>query len=904
MTNGCKNFFHMLIRRGAILFALLPILSVTTTGYAQIPSEGIHVLVLNSYHPEYKWTSDTLLGIKQTLKAGSDSIRLSIEYMDTKRISGDAYFLKLAEIYAIKYSRSRFNVIICTDNDALRFMRKWRNTLFGEVPVVFCGINDYTPDDTKGLTAATGINEAQDVRSTINAALKLHPGTHEILVLNDDTTTGKRIRNVINTTVSGYEGMPRITYLTGSLKSVLEQASRAHADSIILYTIYSKDSNGIFYEYDEVIQRLRPRCHVPVLGIWDFYLGLGIEGGMLTNGYDQGKKAAELALRILKGEKAESIPVIMESTNCYMFDYRELKRFGVDFSNLPPKSIIVNRPPGIYDYFLTHKTFLLGLSFITLFMLLSLLSLGIVRERINRKRISETEMLLRSIINAITESVVLLHPDGRIIEANNEIRQRLAIPQADGIRVNILDYLPPDVARTRKDYLEHVARTGEPVQFMDERFGKTILTNMYPISDGHGTVTRIAMYGFDVTELRQEKELLNNIFSASPIGILFIHSDGSLAMANPIARKILPMPEGMDTRGDWWVGCPGLDPHSEGKPVSVVLENGNEIHDMEISFTESSGTERYISVNAAPVKNIHGNPTGAVLMILDVTDKKLIEEELKTSRSKISNILESINDGFFSLDNNRCFTYVNARAEELLDIRASHVLGRPVDEIFSKMEFQSLYIQFEAASRELKSTHFDYYAENLHKWFSLSLYPFRDGFSVYFTDITQRKHLEMKLQEYADTDMLTGILNRRAGLYILEKSIHTARRERISLTICYIDVNGLKKVNDIYGHTEGDRLIITVCNSVRDSLREADTLCRLGGDEFLIILPRCDLDQAEQVRKRIIHEFDTVNGKGEHPYEISVSFGLAVYPVDSLLDIDEFISQADREMYKEKTGNR
>ena len=904
MTNGCKNFFNILIERGAILFALLLALSLTTTGYGQLPSEYIHVLVLNSYHPEYKWTADTLLGIKQTLRAGSDSIHLSIEYMDTKRISGDAYFRKLAEIYAIKYSRSRFNVIICTDNDALRFMQKWRNTLFGEVPVVFCGINDYTADDTKGLTAATGINEAQDISSTIDAALKLHPGTHEILVLNDDTTTGKRIRNIIDTTVFSRVGMPRIRYLTGSLKSVLQQASMAPADSMILYTIYSKDRNGTFYEYDEVMQRLRTSCDVPVFGIWDFYLGLGMEGGMLTNGYDQGKKAAELTLRILKGEKAESIPVIMESTNRYMFDYRELKRFGVDISRVPRGSIIINRPPGVYDYFLIHRTFLLGLSFITLFILLSLLSLGIARERINRRRISETEMLLRSIINAITESVLLLQSDGRIIEANNEGRKRLNIPADPGIDANIKDYLPEEVVMNRKNYIRQVVEKGESVQFMDERFGKTILTSMYPIMDKKGIVTRIAAYGYDVTVLRHEEELLNNIFSSSPIGILFLGSDGSMSMANPMARKILFMPEDMDTGSDWWVRCTGLDPHSEGKPVAEVLKNGNEIHDMEISFTDQSGTNRFISVNAAPVKNFRGNPEGAVLMILDITEKKYIEEELKTSRSKIAGILESINDGFFSLDKNRCFTYVNARAEELLDIMASRVLGKPVDDVFRRDEFQPVYIQFETASREQKSTHLDFYAENLRRWFSLSLYPFSEGFSIYFTDITQRKHLEMKLQEYADTDMLTGILNRRAGLYILEKSIYAARRERTSLTICYIDVNGLKKVNDIYGHTEGDRLIITVSAAVRDSLRESDTLCRLGGDEFLIILPKCDLDEAGQVKKRIIHQFDTINGKGEYPYGISVSFGLAVYPADSTPDIDEFISQADREMYKEKTGNR
>jgi diguanylate cyclase (GGDEF)-like protein/PAS domain S-box-containing protein len=167
-------------------------------------------------------------------------------------------------------------------------------------------------------------------------------------------------------------------------------------------------------------------------------------------------------------------------------------------------------------------------------------------------------------------------------------------------------------------------------------------------------------------------------------------------------------------------------------------------------------------------------------------------------------------------------------------------------------------------------------------------------------DITEIKEAQKKLQVYATMDILTGALNRRAGLIILEKQIQLCKRNNWNLTICYIDVDGLKGVNDTYGHQEGDDYILFVTNVLKEIIRESDGLCRLGGDEFLLVLPECDVPKADQVLKRIIKSLDEYNKRESKPYRISFSYGLVKYDFDEQPKIGSLIAKADMEMYKHK----
>ena len=153
------------------------------------------------------------------------------------------------------------------------------------------------------------------------------------------------------------------------------------------------------------------------------------------------------------------------------------------------------------------------------------------------------------------------------------------------------------------------------------------------------------------------------------------------------------------------------------------------------------------------------------------------------------------------------------------------------------------------------------------------------------------------LSEY---DGMTEVLNRRTGISLLTKIYKEARRKGKALSICFMDVNGLKEVNDILGHEKGDELLASVVECIQSNKRKSDFLARLGGDEFLLILPECDKIAAEIAWQRIQAFISAINEKNENSYVVSLSHGITQYKFTTNEKIQDVIQAADELMYEEK----
>ena len=306
------------------------------------------VLVLNSYDEVYAWTAGELRGIRDVLSRRSD-IRLRIEYMDTKNINTPEYFEQLRDLYATKYRDFPLDLIIATDDDALRFLRAYRDTLFPRVPVVFSGINNFGPKKVEGFDLYTGVGESADFASNMRLALELHPKTKRIFVISDDLTTGRTVRREFESAAVAFQHRVEFSYLTDLSMSQLQEKLRAlGSDSLVFYITFFRDATGASFTPEEALPIISEASKRPVYGTTDFLLGHGIVGGMLRSSFNQGAAAGELALRVLQGEPVESIPVITESPNDYMFDYHQLDRFDIPLRQLPVGSIIINEPETFY----------------------------------------------------------------------------------------------------------------------------------------------------------------------------------------------------------------------------------------------------------------------------------------------------------------------------------------------------------------------------------------------------------------------------------------------------------------------------------------------------------------------------------------------------------------------------
>lgn len=157
-----------------------------------------------------------------------------------------------------------------------------------------------------------------------------------------------------------------------------------------------------------------------------------------------------------------------------------------------------------------------------------------------------------------------------------------------------------------------------------------------------------------------------------------------------------------------------------------------------------------------------------------------------------------------------------------------------------------------------------------------------------------------KIKYHSEYDAMTGALNRRAGLERISKSYITNLDTRCQISICFIDINGLKEINDILGHECGDELIRSVVTTVKSVIREKDIVVRMGGDEFLIAFEGLDEQQSEAIWKRIVSRFEEINQNENRDYLISVSHGIETYHCNASQYIDSIINSADAKMYDEK----
>jgi PAS domain S-box-containing protein len=380
----CKTFALICI---STLVSL--IVGLTALDSLAAEQEPKRVFVLNSFNREYIWTANMLHGIDDAFGSSGISVETYVTFMDMKRIpSTPQYFSKIKEMIKEGYKGVRFDAVLACDNDALEFIRQYRDELFPGVPVAFSSINDFDERMLGGRRDITGTSENNDYTGTVKIALKLLPATKNIIVVVDNTTTGKAHRSAVQKIRSDFPQRIVFTYLSlgdMTLSELAQKLSKLSSDSIVLLLHHFADRNGTTYTVTKSTPLLTQSSSVPVFVLADIRMGMGVLGGHVVSGYHHGEAAAQMVVKILSGTDVRSIPVLLDSPNKYMFDYSVMQRFGITENNIPKGSILINKPVSFYA---AHRGVILTALAIIVF--LSIIIVLLIINSVQRKRSSET----------------------------------------------------------------------------------------------------------------------------------------------------------------------------------------------------------------------------------------------------------------------------------------------------------------------------------------------------------------------------------------------------------------------------------------------------------------------------------------------------------------------------------
>ena len=338
------------------------------------------VLIFHSYHSGLEWTDNITKGIKRVFTPANDSIELYFEYLDRKRNLEEDYYQQLEKLYQLKTQNSTYDVVIACDNVALDFTLKHRNSYFKDTPIVFCGINNYSDELLHNQKNITGVVEKPDFNATIALIKKIHPKVTDLYILNDNQTrTAIENKKVLKKAETNFRGTLNFHYWENLTENeIIDSLNSLTNTCAVLLSTYNKDREGNFISFKKNREYIPKNYPIPVYATWRFFLYGSVIGGKIISGEDQGYRAGLRALKILRGEKADSIPININSLSKYTFSYPMLKKFNINEKSLPKDSIILDKPQSFYT--INKKIiFIIVIILIASFFIILILSNAIIR---------------------------------------------------------------------------------------------------------------------------------------------------------------------------------------------------------------------------------------------------------------------------------------------------------------------------------------------------------------------------------------------------------------------------------------------------------------------------------------------------------------------------------------------
>lgn len=382
----CRNFVKY-AAYSIVFLILILLLSSRIPSFAVKAEEAYqkNVLVLNSYHDSFNWTHEQSAGILSGLKSNGKNVSISIEYMDWKNFNAKENLDYLYEIYSYKYKNKHLDLIITTDDAALEFALKYRETIFSDAPIVFSGVNlEGIRTLIKDQSNVTGVAEEIDPIDTLRLALEVNPLIEKIYLLYDNSESGLSTGQLVNDTIKAYNSDIKIVDWNNlSFDEILYNVQDLDSNSIVFMTTYSSDINNTVYDIDYVINEVCSLSNIPVYGLYDYALGHGIIGGKMLSGRLQGEKAAQIAIRILSGEKPSDIPILYTNTTRSAFDYNQLVHFDIPLDMLPMDSEVINKP---FSLFQTYKTLVLSITGVFILIIIFVLILLFYIKKLRRMK--------------------------------------------------------------------------------------------------------------------------------------------------------------------------------------------------------------------------------------------------------------------------------------------------------------------------------------------------------------------------------------------------------------------------------------------------------------------------------------------------------------------------------------
>lgn len=413
--------------------------------------------------------------------------------------------------------------------------------------------------------------------------------------------------------------------------------------------------------------------------------------------------------------------------------------------------------------------------------------------------------------------------------------------------------------------------------------------------------------------LVQKQELLDAVLESVDVGVVACGADGTLTLFNRAAREL----HGMDVAGlstAQWASHyrlfeeDGLTPLDEDRiPLARALR-GELVEDAPMTIVGQEGRLHRVLASGRALKGQHGEALGAVVAMQDITELAASRARLVESEERLRTIADNVPALIAYIDTDLRYAFANLRYQEWFGVKSADMLGKTVPEAMGEAFFAPRRAALERCLKgHASALEIEDERRGRRRVISTTYLPHvRDGMVqgiyVLSTDATSAREYERQLHALAHSDHLTGLPNRRSYEERLVQAIARARRSAMAMALVYLDVDNFKQINDSLGHASGDAVLREFARRLSATVRATDTVARLAGDEFVIVLEQVGSARecgriADKLLEALRVEF-LVDGQ---PRQVTASIGIAwsAHPEQAAL-----AHTADEALYQSKRAGR
>ena len=399
----------------------------------------------------------------------------------------------------------------------------------------------------------------------------------------------------------------------------------------------------------------------------------------------------------------------------------------------------------------------------------------------------------------------------------------------------------------------------------------------------------------------------SNLFNQSPEALVYLDEQSKIININPRFTELfgysLEEIKGRNINNGMIHPKEKLN---EGKKIDDLARTKGYSH-FESIRRKKDGTQFPVLISGSNIM-INENKKGIIGSYLDISERKATEKALEKSQKLFLSLFNSSPEAMVYTDNKSNIIHINPRFTELFGYSLEEIKGKNLD---SGIIHSSEYLE-EGKKIHYESLNHSLYCESVRIKKDGTSFPVTIavsqvlsdgkfyGLIVVYQDISERKKLENELKRLAHYDVLTSACNRGYGMALIQQQLKLAKRNQSTLLLVYVDIDDFKKINDTFGHKEGDIVLKDISHMFMENLREIDIIIRIGGDEFLLLLPGSSTKDAPVIKNKFNSALNRLNKKKNKEYNISFTPGFSCFDPKHPLKMEELIQLADKRMYKEK----